>query len=210
VVDEASRGTAARAEAASRATCDCAPRAQPGMGTLRRRIRRGPLRLHGFFLPPIARSAAIVVLAFSPGPARDHRDQHLRHSTLGRIAPPDLVGLQFLGAGIGRDARAHAGSYMFTALARNHRPCTGVRSETSCSARVAGKKAPAGSRLFAAVTIRRSSRGGPEREVALRRIVRVFGEIARYRMRGLTSSLSAVDRQTVATCTPPECYAVAS
>jgi hypothetical protein len=42
----------------------------------------------------------------------------------------------------------------------------------------------AGSR-FASVTIRPFVREvGQSREVALRRIVRVFGEIARYRMRG--------------------------
>jgi hypothetical protein len=40
---------------------------------------------------------------------------------------------------------------------------------------------------FAAVTIRPFAREvGQSREVALRRIVRVFGEVARYRIRSLT------------------------
>ena len=97
----------------------------------------------------------------------------------------------FLVRGLGGMRVHYAGSYMFHRRWLEIIDLQSVRSETFVfSFELLEKMRQAGSR-FAAVTIRPFVREvGQSREVALRRIVRVFGEIARYRMRGLKSSLS--------------------
>jgi phosphoglycolate phosphatase-like HAD superfamily hydrolase len=81
------------------------------------------------------------------------------------------------------------GSYLFHRHWLDVIDLATVRSETFVfSFELLERMRRAGSR-FAAVTIRPFAREvGQSREAALRRIVRVFGEIARYRVRSLTST----------------------
>jgi phosphoglycolate phosphatase-like HAD superfamily hydrolase len=108
------------------------------------------------------------------------------------VTPPSgesrrLISLvfSFLVRGLGGMRVHYAGSYVFHRRWLETIDLHTVRSETFVfSFELLEKMRQAGSR-FATVTIRPFVREvGQSREVALRRIVRVFGEIARYRMRG--------------------------
>ena len=111
------------------------------------------------------------------------------------LAPPSgerrrLMSLVFhaLVRGLGGLRVDFNGSYLFHRRWLDMIDLATVRSETFVfSFELLERMRRAGSR-FAAVTIRPFAREvGGSREVALRRIVRVFGEIARYRIRSLTS-----------------------
>ena len=93
----------------------------------------------------------------------------------------------FLVRGLGGMRVDFNGSYLFHRRWLDKIDLASVRSETFVfSFELLERMRQAGSR-FAAVTIRPFAREvGQSREVALRRIVRVFGEVARYRIRSLT------------------------
>jgi hypothetical protein len=99
------------------------------------------------------------------------------------------LAFRFLVRGLGGLSVDFAGSYVFHRRWLETIDLTTVRSETFVfSFELLERMRQAGSR-FASVRIRPFLREvGQSRELALRRIVRVFGEIARYRVRTLTSA----------------------
>ena len=98
------------------------------------------------------------------------------------------LAFRFVVRGLGGLRVNFAGTYVFHRRWLETIDLATVRSETFLfSFELLERLRRAGSR-FASVTIRPFVReAGQSREVALRRIARVFGEIARYRMRTLTS-----------------------
>ena len=99
------------------------------------------------------------------------------------------LAFRFMVRGLGGLRVNFAGTYVFHRRWLEAIDLASVRSETFMfSFELLERLRRAGSR-FASVTIRPFMREvGQSREVALRRIVRVLGEIARYRARSLTST----------------------
>jgi len=194
VVDDGSRdSTAARAEAASEGDVRIVRHARNlGMGAGLRSGYGAARCDYMAFLPADRQVRPQSLLAFLPWAT----PETTVISTY--VTPPSgesrrLISLvfSFLVRGLGGMRVHYAGSYMFHRRWLEIIDLHSVRSETFVfSFELLEKMRQAGSR-FATVTIRPFVREvGQSREVAVRRIVRVFGEIARYRMRALTSSLS--------------------
>jgi phosphoglycolate phosphatase-like HAD superfamily hydrolase len=194
VVDDGSRdSTAARAEAASEGDVRIVRHARNlGMGAGLRSGYGAARCDYIAFLPADRQVRPQSLLAFLPWAT----PETTVISTY--VTPPSgesrrLISLvfSFLVRGLGGMRVHYAGSYMFHLRWLEIIDLHTVRSETFVfSFELLEKMRQAGSR-FASVTIRPFVREvGRSREVALRRIVRVFGEIARYRMRALTSALS--------------------
>jgi phosphoglycolate phosphatase-like HAD superfamily hydrolase len=190
VVDDGSGdATAARAEAASEGDVRVVRHARNlGMGAALRSGYGAARCEYIAFLPADRQVRPQSLLAFLPWAT----PETTAISTY--VTPPSgesrrLMSLvfSFLVRGLGGMRVHYAGSYMFHRRWLETIDLRTVRSETFVfSFELLERMRQAGSR-FAAVTIRPFVREvGQSREVALRRIVRVFGEIARYRVRSLT------------------------
>jgi cellulose synthase/poly-beta-1,6-N-acetylglucosamine synthase-like glycosyltransferase len=190
VVDDGScDGTAARAEAASEGDVRVVRHARNlGMGAA---LRSGYAAAHCdyiAFLPADRQVRPQSLLTFLPWA----NPETTVVSTY--LAPPSGQGrhlmslvFHFLVRGLGGMRVDFNGSYLFHRRWLDKIDLASVRSETFVfSFELLERMRQAGSH-FAAVTIRPFAREvGQSREVALRRIVRVFGEVARYRIRSLT------------------------
>jgi phosphoglycolate phosphatase-like HAD superfamily hydrolase len=190
VVDDGScDGTAARAEAASEGDVRVVRHARNlGMGAALRSGYAAARCDYIAFLPADRQVRPQSLLTFLPWASPETTVV----STY--LAPPSgqwrrLMSFAFhaLVRGLGGLCVDFNGSYLFHRRWLDMIDLATVRSETFVfSFELLERMRQAGCR-FAAVTIRPFAREvGASREVALRRIVRVFGEIARYRIRNLT------------------------
>jgi len=191
VVDDGSRdSTAARAEAASEGDVRIVRHARNlGMGAGLRSGYGAARCDYIAFLPADRQVRPQSLLTFLPWATPETTVV----STY--VAPPSgewrrlmSLAFRFLLRGLGGLRVDFAGSYLFHRHWLDVVDLATVQSETFVfSFELLERMRQAGSR-FAAVTIRPFMREvGQSREVALRRIARVFGEIARYRMRKLTA-----------------------
>jgi phosphoglycolate phosphatase-like HAD superfamily hydrolase len=190
VVDDGScDGTAARAEAASEGDVRVVRHARNlGMGAALRSGYAAAGCDYIAFLPADRQVRPQSLLTFLPWAS----PETIVVSTY--LAPPSGQGrrlmslvFHFLVRGLGGMRVDFNGSYLFHRHWLDKIDLATVRSETFVfSFELLERMRQAGSH-FAAVTIRPFAREvGQSREVALRRIVRVFGEVARYRIRSLT------------------------
>jgi phosphoglycolate phosphatase-like HAD superfamily hydrolase len=192
VVDDGSRdGTAAQAEAASEGDVRVVRHAHNlGMGAAMRSGYAAARCEYIAHLPADRQVRPQSLLAFLPRVTPDTT------AVSTYVAPPSgeqrhLVSLafRFVVRALGGLRVNFAGTYVFHRHWLDTIALATVRSETFLfSFELLERLRQAGSR-FASVRIRPFVREvGQSREVALRRMVRVFGEIARYRIRSLTST----------------------